>query len=852
MTLPGYNLKYLCLIFTLLFYLNSFAQKPGNTVINGSVTDSKTGEPVPFASVILKGTTVGTRTDSNGKFSIETTNPANIIEFSFIGYQSESRELIPGKEQTLNIRLNLSVIELDEVRVKPQRVNYRNKNNPAVELIQKVIEKKEINRPESYKSLEYEKYEKIQFAISNINEKAFQGSRFDKFRFAFENVDTTKRIGNNILPILIMESLSDQYSKNDPVENKEVIRARKITNLNEYFDNKGVSGYLNYLYQNINIYDNDILFLTNKFLSPIAKTAPSFYRYYILDTLSVDNINCIKLFFEPRNKEDFLFHGDLFIIMDSTYAVRKIDMGINKNINLDWIQEISITQDYEQSLQKSWMLSKEDISIDFGIAQNSVGVYGQRVVTYRNYKINMPLDEKIFKGPEKIERIDPLAENHGYWEANRHIPLTSSEKGTYNTIDSLRKMPEFKFKMKILTLITTGFYDFGKIEIGPSESFMSYNSVEGWRLRFGGRTSTAFSKKTTFDAYAAYGLKDNILKYNAGISYSLTPRTIYQFPVKSVRLSYMNDTRIPGQELLFTQPDNALLSLKRGPDDKLFLDRTLKFEYLNEFENHFSILTGYNYTKMSPLGNIHFNNVNYLSNENRIDRINISELFLNLRYAPNESFYQGKMYRYPFPGKDPVIELKTTIGSKALGNDYDYLRLQFSISRRYYISVIGYTDITAEAGKIFGEVPYPILFVPPANQTYSYLRNSYSVMNFLEYVSDQYVSLNVDHCFNGFILNKIPLVSKLKFREVITCKIIYGSINANNNPAHNPTLFKFPVDESGIPLTYSLEYKPYVEAGIGISNILKVLRIDLVKRLNYLDHPYISTKGLLLHIRLDI
>jgi hypothetical protein len=852
MAFPGYYLKNIFALLFLLFCLNSFSQKPGNTVIKGSVTDSKTGEPVPFASVIMKGTTVGTRTDSNGKYIIETNNQAGVVEFSFIGYQSESRKITPGKEQTLNVHLNLSVIELDEVMVKPQRVNYRNKNNPAVELIEKVIEKKEFNRPESYQSLEYNKYEKIQFAISNIDEKTFKGNKLEKYRFAFENVDTTKRIGNKILPVLIMESLSDQYFKKDPVETKEIIKAQKITNLNEYFDNKGVSGYLNYLYQNINIYDNEILFLTNKFLSPIANTAPTFYRYYILDTLSVENINCVKLFFEPRNKEDFLFHGNLYIIMDSTFAVRKIDMGINKNINLDWIQEISITQDFEQILQKGWILSKEDISIDFGIVKNSLGLFGQRIVTYKDYKINQPLDEAIFKGPEKIERIDPLADSKGFWEANRHIPLSVTEKGTYNTIDSLRKMPEFKKKMKLLTLVTTGFYDLGKIEIGPAESFISFNSVEGLRLRFGGRTNTSFSKKLTFDAYGAYGLNDNIFKYNAGVSYSLTPRTIYQFPVKSMRISLLKDTRIPGQELLFTQPDNGLLSFKRGPDDKLFLNNTLRFEYLNEFENHFSFQTGYSYTNQSALGNIHFTRDDYLSNNNDVDHINISELFLNLRYAPNESFYQGKMYRYPFPGKYPVLELKTSLGSSRIGNDYDYLRLQFSISRRFYVSVIGYTDITAEAGKIFGRVPYPLLFIPPANQTYSYLKNSYSVMNFLEFVSDQYVSLNVDHSFNGFFLNKIPVISKLKFREVVTCKVIYGRINKNNNPLYNADLLKFPVDESGTPLTYSLENKPYVEAGIGLSNIFRVLRVDLVKRLNYLDHPNISTKALMIHIRLDI
>lgn len=840
------------IFFALSICLDSFSQKPPNTIIKGSVSDAGTGEPIPYASVYFKGTTAGTITNAEGKFMLETNVNAVIVEFSFIGYQTETRKITPGVEQILNIKLNLSVFELDEVRVKPQRVNYRNKNNPAVGLIEKVIMNKDLNRHEAYDFLEFKKYEKIQFAVSNITANFKEGSKFDKFRFAMENLDTTKRIGNNVLPVFIMESISDHYNQKDPERTKEIVRAQKIINLNEYFDNKGVSGYLNYLYQNINIYDNDILFLTNKFLSPLAKTAPSFYKYYILDTLSVENINCIRLFFEPRNKEDFLFHGNLYIIMDSTYAVRKIDMGINKNINLDWIQEISVTQDFTKSEQKGWLLSKEEILIDFGIVKNSLGLYGQRTVSYKDYKINEPVSGLIFRGPEKIERLEPSSDGEDFWESNRFVPLSKSEKGTYTTIDSLRKMHEFKNMMKLVTLLTTGFYDLGNIEIGPVESFYSYNSVEGSRFRFGGRTTTEFSKKITFDTYVAYGLKDNRIKYNTGVTYSLTPRTIYQFPVKSVRLSYLNDTRIPGQELLFTQPDNLFLSFKRGVDDKLFFNKTLKAEFLNEFENHFSYMAGYSFTRQSPHGNIHFTTDDYSSYTNDINQIKISEISMNLRYAPNESFYQGKMYRFPFPGKYPVIQLKTAFGSKSINNDYDYLRLQLSLSRRFYISVIGYTDILVEAGKIIGEVPYPLLFIHPANQTYSYQKNSYNLMNFLEFVSDQYVSLNVDHSFNGYILNKIPIISKLKFREVVTCKVLYGRLSNNNNPDNNPDLFTFPADGTGVPLTYPLENTPYIEASIGFSNILRIFRVDFVKRFNYVSYPNVSERGFLIQFRLDI
>ncbi len=343
--------KYLILGFLLLAFficLNTFSQIPAKKVITGLVLDAKTGDPIPFVSVFIKGTSVGTLTDKDGKYKIETNLPVKSIWFSFLGYQTESRDISERREQTVNISLSQSVISLDEVIVSPARRNYKNKNNPAVELIEKVIENESVNRKESYDYLEYKQYDKIQFALSNVTEKLKQGNLFSKFSFIFENVDTTKRIGNTILPLYIRESISDHYYRKNPEATKEIIRAEKTNNLNEYLDNKGVSNYFNYLYQNINIYDNEILFLTNKFLSPIAKTAPLFYRYYILDTLSVNNIKCIKLFFEPRNKADLLFHGDLYITMDSSYAVRKIDMGMNKNINIDWVQEVSIIQDFEQ------------------------------------------------------------------------------------------------------------------------------------------------------------------------------------------------------------------------------------------------------------------------------------------------------------------------------------------------------------------------------------------------------------------------------------------------------------------------------------------------------------------------
>ena len=822
------------------------------TIIRGIVTDASTGEPVPYVSVLLKGTSVGTLTDAAGKYLIETAVKATEIRYSFIGYDPVTRKINPGTTQTIDIRLSLTSITLDEVTVKPGKREYRNRNNPAVELIENVISHKNTNRPESFDFLQYEKYEKIQLALSNISEEFKKAPVFRKYSFIFDNTDTTKRIGNEILPIYLKESISDNFYRKTPEAKKEIIRARKAINLEEYLDSKGVTANLNYIFQNINIYDNEILFLTNKFLSPIAGTAPSFYRYYITDTITLKDTRCIRLFFEPRNPSDFLFHGDLYVTLDSTYAVRSIDIGINKNINIDWVQGISVKQDFDNSGRNFWLLSREDISIDVGLVKNAPGLYVQRTVSYKDYVANEAPADSIFAGPVVSEITDPSEGNPEFWEARRHVPLTKTERNLYLAADNLKKVQSFRNQMGLVMLATTDFLELGKVEIGPAGSFYSFNSIEGSRIRFGGRTTPAFSKKINFDGYGAYGFKDRTFKYNAGVTFSLTPRTIYQFPVKSVRLSYTKDTRIPGQELQFNQSDNFFLSFKRGENDKLLINNTLRFEYLNEFENHFSYLLGYNFTRQYPLGNLYYYKAGETPDADGRRNIDISEIYLNLRFAPNESFYQGKLYRDHFPNKYPVIQLNSAVGSDFMKSSYDYLRLQMNISRRYYVSILGYTDVALEAGKIFGRVSFPMLFIHAANQTYAYQRSSYNLMNFLEFVSDKYVSLNIDHSFNGFILNKIPLIKKLKFREIVTCKVIYGGIGHNNDPAYNDDLFRFPAGADDMPLTFTLEKKPYVEAGVGLSNILRVFRIDLIKRFTYLDHPGISDLGVRVQFRLDI
>jgi hypothetical protein len=832
--------------------INCYSQNSSNTIIKGTVIDAKTREPLPFVSVALENTSTGTLTDSKGNYNIVTIATSYRIKFSFVGYEAESRIIYPGKTQTINIELKPSAIELKEVVVKPAKKTYKNKDNPAVELIGKVIDNKDINRMEGLDFYKYGKYEKIVFSLSNLPEDFKQPKSFKNFQFVLENVDTTRQDGKKNIPVYIKETQSDYFFRKNPKSDKEIIRAEKTIKFDEYIDNKGLSANIKYLYQDIDIYDNEIFFLSNKFLSPVSATAPLMYRYYILDTSMVNNIRCIKMFFEPRNPADFLFHGFLFITSDSSYAIKKIDMSFNKGINIDWVNDVRIIQDFEKIQDKGWLLKKDDVSVDFGISQNILGMYGQKEVFYNNFSINEPIADTIFKGPDKITKLNEAANLSGYWESARLSPLTSSEKALYTIVDSVKKIPSFKRQMDIVMLLTSQFLNLGKFEIGPVGTFYSFNQIEGSRVRFGGRTTPEFNNRIYFDGYLAYAFKDEKFKYNVGLTYSLSGKSIYKFPVKSIRLGYQYDTETPGQVLQFATQDNILLSFKRGVDDKMFYNGILKLEYLNEFENHFSYTLGYNFKKQTPAGNLFFTTDKNQPWSNEVPYINISEVNLKLRYAPREQFYQGKIYRTPIPSKYPVMQLQGAFGSKNLNSDYNYQKIKFGVSRRFYFSIVGYTDVAAEAGIVFGKVPYPLLFIHNANQTYSYQKYSYNMMNFLEFVSDKYFALNIDHSFNGFFFNKVPLLKKLKFREVATFKILYGGVSNKNDPDLNPDLFIFPTAEDGSPVTFSLDKKPYIEASVGVSNILRIFRIDLIKRFSYLDNPNVSSVGFRVQFRLDI
>jgi len=410
--------------------------------------------------------------------------------------------------------------------------------------------------------------------------------------------------------------------------------------------------------------------------------------------------------------------------------------------------------------------------------------------------------------------------------------------------------------MTVATALFTGYVVLGKYEIGNTNTFYSFNPVEGFRLRLGGRTTPLLNKNIYLENYVAYGFKDKRYKYGANLTLSLNHKSIYAYPLNYLRLGYQYDMKIPGQELQYVQEDNFLLSFKRGTNDKWVYNRIFRLAYEREFGKNFQLSLGFKNTQQEPAGSIYY--VKPSAPADSIWNVNTSEFSAQLRWAPGEQYYQGKNFRTPIVNKYPIFSLRYLAGVKGLlGGQYNYHNFNFYAEKRFYMSQLGFTDITMESGLTLGKLPFPLLTIHRANQTYGYQLNSYNLMNFLEFVSDKYYAANFDVHFNGFFLNKIPLLRRLKWREVASFKVLYGSLRDENNPAKNADLFKFleqpktDPQQTTVPATYTLNNGPYIEASVGLANIFKLLRVELVKRITYLDHPDISKWGLRFKVRFE-
>jgi hypothetical protein len=841
--------RMICLLLLVLPFISSYAQ----TTVKGVIKDAATQQPLQSVSVYFKGGK-GVASAPDGSYTLSTNNTRiNSIQYSYVGYKTVTKTITPNKEQNIDIFLELADVKNNVVVKTNKRGKYSNKNNPAVELIRRVIDNKDKNKISAYDFVSYQEYEKKEVLLTKTPEILLNNKFLKNFEFIFQNNDTTKIQGRAMLPVYMQEVSSQKYYRKNPEKKKTVILAEKKVNFGDYLDVEGINSFLNRMYEDVDVYQNNISLLTNQFLSPIADMAPTFYRFYISDTTEIDGVKLVRLNFSPRNLTDLLFKGTIFVTLDGNYSVQKLIMSISKNANLNFVRELHVNQNFEKGVDGRYHVILSNIIVEFAINQKAkTGIVGERTVSLKNFTINKPEADSVYKG-DAIVRLDSKSTvTENFWLEHRSPQLSSAEAKVYFNIDSLTHLKAFKTFMDLATLVFSGYKNFNSYEVGPLNSFYSFNPVEGFRLRLGGRTTQKFNPNIYLENYVAYGFKDEKWKYYAAAAYSFNHSSIFAYPLNYLKFSYQHDTKIPGQELQFVVEDNFLLSFKRGKNDRWLYNDIFKAEYIKEFGKDFAYTFAFKNWKQKPAGVISYLKLDGPALVNVPD-ITTSELSLELNWSPHRQFYQGKRFRTPIINQYPIFKFRIISGLKGILNgEYNYQNLRLSINKRFMLSQLGYADMLAEGGYILGKIPYPLMTVHRANQTYSYQLESYNLMNFLEFVSDHYAAVNLDQHFNGFFFNKVPLLKKLKWREVVSGKILYGGVRNENNPDVNLSTIKFPVDKlSGLPTTYILNNTPYVEVSAGVTNILKFVRVDFVKRLTYLDHPYVTRWGIRTRVKFD-
>ncbi|MCU0347766.1 MAG: DUF5686 family protein, partial [Saprospiraceae bacterium] len=661
------------------------------------------------------------------------------------------------------------------------------------------------------------------------------------------HIDTSDVNGKTFLPFFIQEMFSKIYYRQKPEGRKEHRLGIKVTGMKEYVDDKDLTDMTEVLYQKVNLYENTIRLLDLDFTSPLSSTsAISFYNFYIRDTTgTINGVPVTKMTFYPRNDQNIAFKGDLYITRgdSSTLALVKAELGVTRNINVNFVQDLFLNQEFMQLENGKWVRKQDQVVMDFALRKKGSGFYGTRTASYEGYVLHQPRPDSLYTGTEKIVEVDNVYnKDEAFWQNARHVPLSKKEQGIYQMIDTIQGMPSFRRTMNILGLVFTGYKAFGPVDIGPIANFYSFNPVEGNRVKLGGETNLKFHPKISIGGYGAYGFKDKEEKYAGYLTYSF--RDDFKMnPKHYLRAFYQKDVNLVGQILLLNSPDNFFLSFQRGARDRMLMNRKAQLEYFIETKSHLSTQLTYTHTRIQPIGTTLLQYTDAEMQPQLIDGFTTSELALQLRFAPNEQYIQGRTYRSQIYNKHPIFTLKMALGMKdVLGGDYSYKSVSLNIVKRFYLSYLGVSRVDFEAGNVWGEgIPYFLLNLPKANQSFSYRTNSFNMMNYQEFVSDHYALFMLEHNFNGFILNKIPLLRKLKLREAVTFKTIYGGLSNRNNPDENPSFIQFQNDENGNRLNYTLEDTPYIETGFGIGNIFKVMRIDALWRLTQLDNPDVPT-----------
>ncbi|MCX7728194.1 MAG: DUF5686 and carboxypeptidase regulatory-like domain-containing protein, partial [Bacteroidia bacterium] len=795
-----------------ILFVSFFSLAQNTYTISGKVFDAATKEPLPFVPLIINKTTIGTQTDMEGNYMIKTNQIGDSLVAFYVGYKKLSRPIQKGiYNQVINMPLELEGVALEEVTVKAGE-------NPAHRIIRHAIANKSRNNPDKLEAYQYEVYNKIEFDLNKIPKEMRESKLMKPVAFVFKNVDSTFSDEKPSLPFFMIENISEFYYKKNPLRKKEIVKASKITGV----ENSSISSIMGDMYQRVNIYDNNILIFDKQFPSPISSEGFFYYKYFLEDSGFIGNKYCYHIRFKPKRTGDIAFAGNIWIA-DTTWGVKRFEMSLPKEANINFVNQVKSVQEYDM-IDTTWMLIKDKLVIDFSPTKNSIGFYGRKTTSYKKIVINQAREDKFYTlGDAIVVEDDALKKDDHFWQQNRHDTLSAREMKIFKMIDTIQSLPIYKTWVDFFYLLFNGYKKLNNFEIGPYYNMVSYNLIEGPRFRFGGRTSALFSRWFELSGYVAYGTKDEKWKYGLGFKCFITQKPNRQL----FGINFKSDYEILGQSTNGFSQDNLFASFLRARGLKT-LTKVNKTEgwYEREWFPGLTtklILFGTTYAPLS----LNFPYLYESTLDGKIkekDYIKNVEIRVNIRFAYKEKFVGGDFERVSLGTIYPVIQLMYSKSlPDAYGGEYNFQRVALSIYKRIRITpILGYTDLNVTAGKIFGTLPYPLMELHGGNETYMFDPYAYNMMRYFEFASDQYISSYAEHHFNGLFLNRIPLLKKLKLREIAGIKGVWGSINSLNRQ-----VLIFP------PTLRALDNGPYLEANVGIENIFKIFRVDALWRLTY-------------------
>ncbi|MBC7923533.1 MAG: carboxypeptidase-like regulatory domain-containing protein [Ferruginibacter sp.] len=835
----------------LLFSAPSLFAQP--KTLTGKVTDAETGDAIPFANVYFKGTTTGTTTDFDGRFVLKLANgiiPGDSLLASSLNYQVRAKAVNRQlASQTINFQLQSSAYILREVVISSGE-------NPAFRIMREVVRQKGRHDKRSLEAYHYESYTKVEVDVDNISDRFRNKKVMKKITRV---VDSLARMagedGKPILPLFISEALSNYYYRANPVRKRENILKTKITGVG-ISDGSIVSQVIGSSFQEYNFYENWLRILNKDFISPIADGWKGSYEYFLADSLYVGNFFCYRIEVEPKRQQDLAFTGTIWIDRQS-YALVQIDVTIGKEANLNFIEKIKLQQELEPAVDSTstglpgprpsaagsptaWLPSKTRVLIDISeVTNNSAGMLAKFYTSNQHFVVNQPQESSFYDVPLEVAE-DSRQQEDGFWDEHRHAPLTDDEKKVFVMIDSIKNVPVVKTYVEIANILVNGYKTFGKIDVGPYSVAYANNNIEGNRFRLGFRTNDQFSRKWVLKAYGAYGTRDRIFKYGAGVDYLASRKA---WTVMGLRSTYDLE-RLGATTEEIGNNTLVLAATKFGAFRRAYFQEEnvayVQREIKKGFNQNVRFRT-FTFRPQYPIGQFAYYKDSELGIDSPIaDRYRSSELTFETRLAKDERYIQAGNERISLGAdKWPILVLRYTLGMKGvLNSDFRYDKFSVDLFHSVRLGALGRTNYILRGGYIPSTLPYPMLRIHLGNQSAFYYVTSFNLMNYYEFISDQYASLHVTHRFEGLLFNRIPLVKKWKLRFLATADVLYGSLRPDN-------ISLIPSEYQGLPVDRpsALGKVPYAEVGYGVDNIFRFIRVDFLHRLTYRNRPEAQNFG---------